>query len=69
MSYHSRPEFVAPTDQRCEALVKGRLSFHYEWMRVDHQCPRRANQMRGTLSVCHIHARAKRVIRCLPIMI
>lgn len=62
MSYHSRPEFTAPQGQRCECLVRGRLSHYYQWQRVDHQCPKRANQMRHRdLAVCHVHARAKKI--------
>lgn len=61
MTRHSGPEGVAPDDERCEALVKGHLGWNFEWMRHDHRCPRRANQMRGLISVCHVHARAKRV--------
>lgn len=63
MSYHSGPEYTAPDDQRCEALVKGHPSWHYEWVKVDHRCPKTANQMRGQLAVCHLHAKAKTVIQ------
>lgn len=62
MTRHSGPEYVAPDDERCEALVKGQPSWNFEWMRHDHRCPRRANQMRGLISVCHVHARAKRIL-------
>lgn len=62
MSYHHRPEFTAPDEQRCEALVRGKKSNPYMWMKIDHRCPKTANQMRGTLSVCHVHAKTKEVI-------
>lgn len=62
MTIHSGPHFnVPPDDQRCEALVKGQPSYVFEWMKHDHRCPRRANQMRGTIAVCHQHARARNV--------
>lgn len=59
MSYHSGPEYVAPDDLRCMALVKGQPSWVFEWMKHDHRCPRKANQMRGQLAVCYQHAQAK----------
>lgn len=61
MSRHDRPEFIAPDDQRCGATVKGHLGWHWEYTRHDHQCPKRANQMRGATPVCHLHAKAKRI--------
>ena len=62
MSQHSGPHWdVVTDDQRCEAIVKGMPSYHWEWMRVDHRCPRRANQGRAGHMVCHIHGRAKQV--------
>lgn len=62
MSKHSGPEYTAPAEQRCEALVRGHPSWHFEWVRYDHQCPRRANQARGGHLVCYQHAAAKNVI-------
>jgi hypothetical protein len=59
--YHSGPEYEAPDDIRCEALVKGHPSYVYEWQRRDHRCPRRANQMRGPRQVCFQHARMREV--------
>lgn len=61
MSRHSGPEFVAPNDIRCEAIVKGHPSWNWQWCRVDHQCPRKANQMRGLHKVCYQHAEVKNV--------
>jgi hypothetical protein len=61
MSRHDGPDFYVPEDQRCEALVAGHRSWHWKWLRVDHRCPRRANQMRAGLAVCHIHGRSKQV--------
>lgn len=49
MSYHARPEYIAPDEQRCGALVPGHPSWAYDWAKVDHQCPKTANQMRGTI--------------------
>lgn len=63
MSGHIGPEYTAPSSQRCEALVKGKPSWHWEWVKVDHRCPKTANQMRAGIAVCHIHARAKQVKR------
>lgn len=59
MTFQHAPEYVAPDDVRCEALVKGQPSYTFEWMRHDHQCPRQSNQMRGTHQVCWQHARMK----------
>lgn len=68
MSRHSGPHFtVPPDDQRCEAMVRGIPSYNFEWQRLDHRCPRRANQTRGlpfsveTIAVCHAHARSKTI--------
>lgn len=61
MSNHNGPEYTAPDDVRCKALVKGIRSNHWEWTRYDHQCPRKANQMRGLHQVCYLHARARNV--------
>lgn len=62
MSQHSGPHFqVAPDDQRCEAIVKGKKSHHWEWQRVDRRCPLRANQGRAGHLVCHVHAKTKEV--------
>jgi hypothetical protein len=62
VSHHKGPDFrLPPDDQRCEAIVQGHPSYNWEWMRVDHRCPRRANQGRVGRMVCHIHARAKEV--------
>jgi hypothetical protein len=58
---HRGPESVAPGDARCEALVKGKPYYVFEWMKVDHRCPKRACQMRGPIAVCHLHARSKAV--------
>lgn len=63
MSYHAGPEFTAPDEYRCEALVKGRPSNYYRWTQVDHRCPKTANQMRGSMAVCHVHAQTKGIIR------
>jgi len=59
MSRHSGPEYTAPDEVRCQALVKGHPSWHWEWLRVDHQCPKRANQMRAGHLVCYLHAKMK----------
>lgn len=61
MSNHYGPEGLAPDEVRCEALVRGHKGWNWQWCKVDHRCPKRANQMRGAFSVCHIHARAKKV--------
>jgi len=68
MSRHSGPHFTLPPDgQRCEALVKGHPSYHWEWMRTDHRCPRKACQTRGlsfdvrVISVCYQHAKSKAI--------
>jgi len=61
MSRHRGPDFFVPEEERCEAIVKGVPSYHWQWMRIDHRCPRKANQSRGFHVVCHIHARAKQV--------
>lgn len=66
MTNHYRAEYVAPDDQRCQALVKGQPSYVFAWMKVDHQCPKTANQMRGHIAVCHLHARAKNVTMWSP---
>lgn len=66
MSFHSGPEGVPPDDQRCEALVRGKSGLFYEWTKHDHRCAKRANQSRGSLAVCHIHARTKVLERWLP---
>lgn len=63
MTKHSGPESVAPDDQRCEALVKGKPNYTFDWMKVDHRCPRRANQMRGPIACCYQHARMETVVR------
>jgi hypothetical protein len=57
----TRPKFVAREDLRCEALVKGHPSWNFEWAKVDHRCPKVANQMRGELAVCHLHGKAKEI--------
>jgi hypothetical protein len=60
-------KYVAPDDERCEALVRG----HPGWnppADSDHRCPRRANQMRGlsfdtrVIRVCYQHAKAEQVV-------
>lgn len=66
MSRHSGPgATIPPDDQRCEALVVGHPSWNWEWMRVDHRCPKVACQSREVdreiVSVCHVHARARSV--------
>ena len=61
MSRHSGPEYTAPDDIRCEAIVKGIKHYHWEWCKVDHRCPRKSNQMRGLKQVCYQHAVAKEV--------
>lgn len=62
MSQHSGPHFrVVPDDERCEAIVLGIAHCYWEWQRVDHRCPRRANQGRAGRMVCHLHAKAKEV--------
>lgn len=58
---YDRAEYVAPDDQRCEALVRGHPSWTFDWQRVDHRCPKRANQGRAGRIVCHIHARSKQI--------
>lgn len=58
----------AASDVRCEALVRG----HPGWRPPhdkDHQCARRANQMRGVpkstavIRVCFQHASSKKIER------
>ncbi len=61
MSFDSGPEYTAPDEQRCDALVRGHPSWTFIWMRSDHRCPKTANQSRAGKSVCHAHARAKQV--------
>lgn len=61
MTFHSGPEYEAPGEVRCDALVKGQPGWNFEWMRHDHRCPRKANQMRGLHQVCYQHATAKSV--------
>jgi len=61
MSRHSGPEYVAPDDIRCDAIVKGHPSYNWDWLKIDHRCPRKANQMRGLHSACYQHAEAKNV--------
>lgn len=61
MSRHSGPEYTAPDDIRCEAIVKGHPSYHWEWVRKDHRCPKKANQMRAGYAVCYQHATVKNV--------
>ena len=61
-SKDSGPDFYVPEEERCHALVKGKTSYVFVWMRYDHRCPRRANQMRNFVPVCHIHARAKKIL-------
>jgi hypothetical protein len=46
---------------QCEAVVPGHPTWAYEWVRVDHQCPRRANQGREGRLVCWQHAQAKQI--------
>jgi hypothetical protein len=62
MSQHSGPHFnVVANDLRCEAMVAGIPSYHWEWQRLDHRCPRRANQSRAGRLVCYQHGAAKKV--------
>ena len=62
MSRHSGPDFrVPPSDERCEAMVRGIPNYNFEWQRRDHRCPRRANQSRAGRSVCYQHGAAKKV--------
>lgn len=62
MSHHDGPHFTLPApEDRCQAIVKGQPSYHWKWMREDHQCPRKANQGRAGKLVCHQHAKAKDV--------
>jgi hypothetical protein len=61
MSKHSGPDFYVPDEEKCEAIVKGIRGYVFEWQRIDHRCPRRANQGRNGHVVCHIHARSKEV--------
>lgn len=61
LSYPHRPKYEAPVELRCEALVKGKPNYAFVWMRHDHRCPRKANQMRGPHQVCWQHAQMKRV--------
>jgi hypothetical protein len=62
MSNHHGPECVAPEELRCEALVKARSGYFYEWSKYDHRCPKRANQGRLGRPVCHIHAKTREII-------
>ncbi len=59
--WHSGPEFTAPDDQRCEALVPGHPSWYQEYTRHNHRCHKTAQQSRGGMVVCHVHARAREV--------
>lgn len=59
MTFHSGPEYEAPDEVRCEALVKGHPTWNFEWVKHDHRCPRKANQMRGQRQVCWQHAKMK----------
>jgi hypothetical protein len=67
MTNQRGPEYTAPDDQRCEALVKGHLNYTFEWMRKDHRCPKGATQSRGltssarVIACCYLHAKAKNV--------
>ncbi len=61
MTYQTRPEYEAPAEDRCVATVPGHPGYNFEWMRHDHRCPRRANQMRGPHAVCFQHAKAKEI--------
>lgn len=63
MSNHTSAEYVAPDDIRCGALVKGQPTWVFAWMKIDHQCPKRANQMRGDTQVCHLHAKSKALLK------
>lgn len=60
MGFQDKPEYEAPGDIRCQAIVPGHPSWNFEWMRHDHQCPRKANQMRGPYRVCYQHAAMKK---------
>jgi hypothetical protein len=46
---------VPVADLRCEAFVRGWRRAPFEWMRLDHRCPRKANQARMGRSVCWQH--------------
>lgn len=61
VSGHAGPEYTAPDDQRCEALVRGQPGWNWAWVKVNHRCPKTANQMRAGIAVCHLHAKAKTV--------
>jgi len=61
MTYQDRPEYVAPPEDRCQAKVRALPRSNFAWMTKDHQCPRKANQMRGLKAVCYQHASAKKV--------
>lgn len=64
MTQHSGPDFKVPEQgDRCQAIVKGQPNWNWQWMRVDHQCPKTANQGRDGKLVCHVHARAKTIYR------
>lgn len=60
MTFHSGPEYAAPDKDRCEAVVLGRSS-RYDWIKIDHCCPRKANQMRGSHLVCWQHAKMREI--------
>jgi hypothetical protein len=55
MTYRDRPEYTAPSDIRCDALVAGKKGWP-DWAQKDHRCPRRATQSRCGKSVCWQHA-------------
>lgn len=62
MSYHALPEYVAPDEIRCEALVRGQKGWAYDWAKEDHRCPRKCNQMRGQYQVCWQHAQMAKFV-------
>lgn len=60
MTYRDRSEHIAPDDLRCDALVRSKRGWP-DWARVDHRCPRCAQQSRAAHSVCYTHAIVERV--------
>lgn len=60
MTYRDRPEFEAPADIRCDALVLGKPGWP-DWAQHNHRCPRRATQSRAGRAVCWQHGALKEI--------
>lgn len=55
MTFRHHPEYTAPDELRCDALVRGRKGWP-DWAQQDHRCPPKATQSRACKSVCWQHA-------------